>query len=96
MITRVEIEQKIKEYKPVLLERFGVDKIGLFGSYIHGLETEDSDIDLIVEFCKPIGWEFIDLKEFLEEILGKKVDLVTKGALKPQLKGEILKEVVYQ
>ena len=52
-------------------------------------------MDILVEFYAPIGWEFIDLKEFLEEILGREVDLVTVGALKPQLRDKILKEVVY-
>ena len=52
-------------------------------------------MDILVEFYEQIGWEFIDLQEFLEEILGKKVDLVTIKALRPQLKDKILEEVVY-
>ena len=69
--------------------------IGIFGSYLRGKESEKSDVDVLVEFYTPIGWEFIDLKEFLEQILGKEVDLVTRRALKPQLKDKILEEVVY-
>ncbi len=90
-----QIEEKLKRYKPFLKEEFKVKEIGVFGSYVRGEESKESDVDILVEFYKPIGWEFIDLKEFLEGILGKRVDLVTVKALKPQLKDNILKEVVY-
>lgn len=91
----IEMEEILKEYKPILAEKFKVKSVGIFGSYIRGEESETSDIDILVDFSEPIGWEFIDLKEFLEGILKKKVDLVTVKALKPQLKDKILKEVVY-
>jgi len=93
---RKEIEDKLRRHKPVLHERFGVERIGLFGSYAKGKETPTSDVDIFVQFGRPIGWEFIDLKDYLEDVLGKRVDLVTEGALKPQLKDAILSEVVYQ
>lgn len=54
------------------------------------------EVQILVEFSKPIGWEFISLKEYLEGVLEREVDLVTAGALKPQMKEQILKEVVYQ
>jgi len=54
-----------------------------------------SDIDILVEFSDPVEWDFIDLKEFLESLLEVKVDLVTKNALKPQIRDRILNEVVY-
>jgi len=95
MKTKKEIEETLKKYKPILREKFSVKEIGIFGSYVRGEESEHSDIDILVKFSSPIGWEFIDLKEFLEKILGKKVDLVTVQALKPQLKDSILREVVY-
>jgi len=90
-----DIEKALKKHKPFLKEKFKVKKIGIFGSYIRGEESESSDIDILVEFYEPIGWEFIDLKEFLEKLLGRKVDLVTKKALKPQIKNKILKEIIY-
>lgn len=96
MPSREEIEARLNKYKPFLAERFKVKKIGLFGSCIRGELTEGSDVDILVEFSVPIGWEFIDLKDFLESLLGLKVDLVTEGALKPQMKDRILQEVVYQ
>ena len=95
MKRREEIEATLKGFKPFLREKFKVKEIGIFGSYLRGEETEESDVDILVEFYKPIGWEFIDFKEFLEEILGKEVDLVTVRALKPQLRDKILKEVLY-
>jgi len=95
MKTRKEIKETLKRYKPFLWEKFKVKEIGFFGSYARGEKSEKSDVDILVEFYAPIGWEFIDLKEFLEEILGREVDLVTVRALKPQLKDNILKEVVF-
>ena len=74
---------------------FYVKKIGVFGSYSRGEETPESDIDVLVEFFEPLGWEFFDLKEYLEEILARKVDLVTENAIRPQMKEKILNEVIY-
>jgi predicted nucleotidyltransferase len=95
METKEGIKETLKRFKPALQEKFKVKEIGIFGSYVRGEESEESDVDILVEFSEPIGWEFIDLIEFLEKILGRKVDLVTVRALKPQLKDKILKEVVY-
>jgi hypothetical protein len=95
MKTREDIEATLRKNIPFLKEKYNVDKIGIFGSYIRGEESKESDIDILVDFENPIGWELIDLKEFLEEILNKKVDLVTVKALKPRLRENILKEVVY-
>ena len=95
MKTQKEIKEILKKYKPLMKEKFKIKKIGIFGSYVHGDETDDSDIDILIDLYEPIGWEFIDIKEFLEKILRKNVDLVTMKALKPQLKEAILKEVTY-
>lgn len=89
------IKETLRKYKPIISEKFKVKKIGIFGSYVRNEQRKKSDIDILVEFYEPIGWEFIDLKEFLEKILNKEVDLVSIKALKPQLKDKILKEVVY-
>ncbi len=96
MLSRKKIEKTIKQNKPLLQEKYKVKDIGIFGSYAKDQGTMESDIDILVTFSEPIGLEFIELKEYLEFILGKKVDLVTEGALKPQLKDKILREVVYQ
>ncbi|MDI3548708.1 MAG: uncharacterized protein PWR10_2360 [Halanaerobiales bacterium] len=94
--TRKDIEEKLKKEKDYLKNKFKVEKIGIFGSYARNEARDDSDIDLLVEFNENIGWEFIDLKDYLESKLNKKVDLVTVDALKPQLKSSILNEVIYQ
>ncbi|MFO7827650.1 MAG: nucleotidyltransferase family protein, partial [Bacteroidales bacterium] len=69
--------------------------IGLFGSFSNGDYTNDSDIDLLVELEKPIGWKFFSLEIYLENVFGRKVDLVTKNALKEQIKENILQQVDY-
>lgn len=95
MKTLEEIEKILKNNKSELKAKYKVKKIGIFGSFIRGEQTRISDVDLLIELIEPIGWEFIDLKEYLESILGVNVDLVTVNALKPQLKDIILNEVVY-
>ena len=95
MNVRQGLDDTLKRYKPFLAEQFKVKEIGIFGSYSRGEESEKSDVDILVDFYEPIGWEFIDLKEFLEEILGRQVDLATPRALRPQLREKILEEVTY-
>lgn len=80
---------------PRLSAMFNIDTIGYFGSYAKGSQTEKSDIDILVSFKKPIGWEFFELQDLLEKELHIKVDLVTQNALKAQLKDQILSEVKY-
>lgn len=90
-----DIETKLHELKPILTDRFNVSRIGYFGSYARGDQTEKSDLDLLVEFSKPIGWEFFTLEEFLEKEFGLSVDLVTKEALKERIKAPVLNQVKY-
>ena len=92
-----EIKKILDMYKPILKKKFKVKEIGIFGSYVRGEETFISDIDILVDFEKK-GKTFdnyMELKYFLEELLGLKVDLVMKGALKKELKDVILKEIIY-
>jgi predicted nucleotidyltransferase len=91
----VEIENKLRNLKPKLKKQFYVDKIGYFGSFSRNEQKAGSDIDILVNFQKPIGWEFFDLKEMLEIELGLNVDLVSVKAIKEQLKQEILSSVKY-
>ena len=79
-----------------LRERFGVKSLALFGSVVRGEARPDSDIDILVEFDGPATFErYMDLKFFLEELLGRRVDLVTRKALKPYLRPYVEKEAVY-
>jgi predicted nucleotidyltransferase len=95
MITKNEIVNKLRELKPFLNEEYSVKEIGLFGSFSDDSYTEDSDIDILVELEKPIGWRFLTLEIYLENIFGRKIDLVTKNALKKQVKERILNKVNY-
>jgi len=95
MMRQKDIENKLKELKPALSAKFYVDKIGYFGSYARNEQSDNSDIDIIVSFNKPLGWAFFDLQDLLENELKIKVDLVSIKALKTQLKDTILSEVKY-
>jgi predicted nucleotidyltransferase len=77
------------------LRQYHVSSIYLFGSVARGEEATSSDIDLLVDFADPVGiFDFVRLKEFLEAILGNAVDLVTRDALKDNLRDRILKETI--
>lgn len=93
---RVDIERILKEQKSYLENKYFVSKIGLFGSYVRNEQSSESDIDLLVEFSKPVGFEFIELKDYLETLFNKSVDLVTVNAIKPVMRQEILDEVRFQ
>ena len=86
----------IESNKPAL-SAFGIDKLGLFGSFARNQQTENSDIDILVEFTqgKKNADSFLDLAFFLETILHKKVDLLTPEALTPGMKSRIMNEVEY-
>jgi len=89
------IKQKIEKQKSFIMERYNVKSIGIFGSYARGEERTDGDIDILVEFQQPIGiFAFLDLEEYLTDLIGIKVDLVSKKALKPRIGKHILQEVV--
>ena len=77
MSTKELIIDKLKRELPYLKQKFKIKRIGLFGSYIKGEQRDDSDVDIFTEFEKPIGLEFMDLIDYLEKLLGKKVDIIT-------------------
>ena len=97
METLEKIKHVLAEHKHELSERFHVQNIALFGSYARGDQETGSDIDILIEFNQPIGWEIVDVHRYLEDILGMKVDLVTKRAVirKPLLWQSIQEDLVY-
>ncbi|GHV64405.1 nucleotidyltransferase [Bacteroidia bacterium] len=95
MTTRGEIKRKLKAIKPHLRQEYAVKNIGLFGSFADGTDTAKSDIDILVEFEKPIGWRFFSLEMFLEKIFERKIDLVTRNGLKKQIEPFILSQLQY-
>ncbi len=96
MKTKDEILKILREQLPHLKETYGVKTIGLFGSYSRCEQNIESDVDLLIEFERPIGlFKFIALEDYLVEKLGLKVELGTEDALKPLVKSAVMKEVVY-
>jgi predicted nucleotidyltransferase len=78
---------------PTLKERYNVETIEIFGSYVRAEQTKQSDLDLLVAFSKPYSlWEFLDVKDFLTKKLHLQVDLVPKDSIKAMLKDRILQE----
>jgi len=96
MKTVEDIKRVLKSHKEELGSKYGVKEIGIFGSYVKGEQKEMSDVDILVEFEKPLGLlEFVGLKNHLSDLLGVNVDLVMRKALKPNIGKRILGEVVY-
>lgn len=95
LLTSEELESKLREMKPFLVKQFKVRNIGFFGSFATGKATEESDIDIIVDFSEPPGYEFFDLEDLLEGTFHRKIDLVSKNALHKYLKDRILNETIY-
>jgi len=85
----------ISKNKDELSLKYGLKDIAIFGSYSQGQYNASSDIDILVDFNKPIGIEFIDLAIELEKILNHKVDLVSKNGVKPQYFQSIEKDLTY-
>ena len=94
-MNRKEVLEVLKNSKSLLVNKYGINVIGLFGSYADNSQRPDSDIDILVEFSRPIGMEVVDLVMELEDILDGPVDLVSKQALKPELLKVIEGQVVY-
>ena len=95
MRSLTEIKETLKSNKLRLTEKYGLSLLAIFGSYGRGQQTETSDIDILVDFQKPIGVEFIDLANELERLLKAKVDLVSKNGIKPQYFKEIEQDLSY-
>jgi predicted nucleotidyltransferase len=92
--TRIEVLTTLAKQR-ALLGEFGVRSISLFGSFARDEATDESDVDLLVDFSKPTGLlQFVALQRALEEVLGRQVDLTTSRSLNPQLRERILKEAV--
>jgi predicted nucleotidyltransferase len=95
MTDLTSIKNTLTPLKPELTNKFFVNSIGLFGSIVRDDFNESSDIDIIVDFSEPIGIEFIDLADFIESKLRKKVDLVSKNGVKEKYFRQIESEIIY-
>ncbi|MEQ9715519.1 MAG: nucleotidyltransferase family protein [Candidatus Asgardarchaeum sp.] len=96
IITKEKVLEILRKELPYLRKKYKVKRIGVFGSFARNEQTFESDIDILVEFEKPIGlFKFIELEWYLSEKLGRKVDLVTHNALKPLIRDKVLSELIY-
>jgi len=90
-----KIKSILSDQKEFLKEKYRIKEISIFGSVVRAEETGLSDVDILVDFSEPIGFfAFLELEEYLQQILGRKVDLVSRKALKPKIGERILKEAV--
>ncbi|MFX0097853.1 MAG: nucleotidyltransferase family protein [Candidatus Hodarchaeota archaeon] len=86
----------LKEELPYLKQEYNVKSVGVFGSWVRGEQTVVSDLDVLVDFIKPIGFfRFMELEDYLSEKLKVKADLVTPDALKPLIKTQVLEEAIF-
>ena len=95
MTELTSIKRILTQLKPELTEKYFVNSIGLFGSIVRDDFTPRSDVDIIVDFTKPVGVEFIDLANYLESKLSKKIDLVSRNGVKPKYFHQIESEIIY-
>ena len=94
-MNRTLVLEQLSQSKPTLVARFGVIDIALFGSTVRDTARHDSDIDILVSFDGPATSErYFGVQFFLEDLLGRPVDLVTSKALRPELRPFIEKEAV--
>lgn len=88
------IRDRLRMMLPELRQRFPIASLGLFGSWVRGEQVPDSDLDVLVEFDGPIGWQIVTLEDELSQRLGLRVDLVPRRGLRPRIEERILAEVV--
>jgi len=98
-MSKQTVAELLREKYPYLVSEYGVKRIGLFGSHVKGTSSEASDVDLVVEFGRPIGFRFVEFTEYLESLLGKKVDVLTPAGIQgiriPRIAEDIEESIVY-
>ncbi len=99
MLTKEKVIEILRRELPYLASRYGVRRIGLFGSFAEGIQKDNSDIDIVVEFEKPIGLKFVEFAEYLEKVLHKKTDILTPDGIKgiriKKIARDIERSVIY-
>ena len=76
-----------------MAQEYGIRRLGLFGSFAKGQSHDESDVDMVVEFDRPIGLRFVELAEYLETLLGRKVDLLTPTGIQGIRRGDISRDI---
>jgi predicted nucleotidyltransferase len=96
MRTLEDLKNTLHTHKKELYNKYGVTQIGIFGSYIKNIQDESSDLDILVEFKQAIDlFTFVNLKNYLSDMLNINVDLVMKKALKSKISQRILEDTIY-
>ncbi len=95
MTSLSQIRYTLSSHKAEFSDRFAVKYLAVFGSYARNEQRSDSDVDILVEFDSPVGIEFIDLGDYLESILGLRVDLVSRNGIKPKYFSQIECDLKY-
>ena len=94
MTTLAELQQLITDHWSELQGAYKLKRLGFFGSYARGEQTPTSDVDVLVEFSEPVGFEFVHLANHLEQLFGLPVDLVTPDAIKPNRRDLVFADFV--
>ena len=92
-LTRARIIARLRKEAPFLRDKYGVEKIAVYGSFAKGKQSGKSDVDILVQLTRPLGLEFVGLALYLEEALGRKVDLATFATLRRSLKDPRYKRI---
>jgi predicted nucleotidyltransferase len=96
MKTFDELRQILSLQKQSLRENYQITEIGIFGSYARGEETELSDVDILVDYeTAPTFIMLVELRDYLSQLFGLKVDVITKNGLKPRIRERVLAEAIY-
>lgn len=96
MKTLEEIKQILRQNKPLLQEHYRVTQLGIFGSYARGEQTQESDVDVLIDYDRaPTLFKLVELRDYLSSAIGMKVDIVTQNGLKSRIRERVLSEVVY-
>jgi hypothetical protein len=99
MLTKEQTLALLKQNRAYFSTEYGVKRIGVFGSHAKGQPTDESDVDIIVEFERPIGFRFVEFAEYLERLLGRDVDVLTPAGLQgiriAHIARDIAESIVY-
>lgn len=90
-----EIAARIRTHGRELRERYGIVRIGVFGSFVYGEQTDESDVDLLVEMPKKGGFLYVQAAQYVEDLLGRDVDFIEPNSLHPRMHDRVLREAVY-
>ena len=95
MLTLQNILQTLRSHMPELQKKYPIGRLGVFGSYARGEATETSDIDIAVEINGPMGLSFVAMADEIEDLFGKKTDVVPLRSIKPQYLQFVQKDIIY-